>query len=76
MKLDSDTSDGEEIQLNQNMDWELSVLFSLGYKDGNISKINRGKDSMVLIEKKLDDFYYIGIFDSNGSSGREISDSL
>lgn len=31
---------------------------------------------MVLIEKKMEEFYYVGIFDSNGSSGREISDSL
>ncbi len=31
---------------------------------------------MVLIEKWLDQLYYLGIFDSNGSSGREISDSL
>jgi hypothetical protein len=54
----------------------LRIAFSLGYKDGNISKINRGKDTMVLIEKWSDQFFFIGIFDSNGSSGWEISDSL
>ena len=36
----NDTSDGEEFNINPNQDWDLAIQLSLGYKDGNISKIN------------------------------------
>jgi serine/threonine protein phosphatase PrpC len=31
---------------------------------------------MVIIQKPLDGFYFFGVFDSHGSSGREVSETL
>lgn len=55
---------------------EFTLKFSISKKRGNKDPTKKDQDSIVLIKKPELNFYYFGVFNSHGSSGKEVSDTL
>lgn len=52
------------------------LKFSICSKLGNSLETIKGKDTYVIIQKPVENFYFMGVFDSHGSSGKEVSETL
>ena len=70
-KNDSRIESLEEMEENN-----FTLKFSISKKRGNTDPNKKDNNSIVLIKKPELNFYYFGVFDSHGSSGKEVSDTL